>query len=161
MVITGQPVTFRYKFATRATAAEGRSLPVSTQLDDTRWITIPWDQIVDDPEGKVAAGAWTFLYGPCVAIITGEVGLMNADPEAQSHIRLYETAAQDGPEVFGHNAWEWQIGSRESHTVHLDGTWVVNLAAGRRLRMCVDYWNSTSGPASIYRANVQGIYWRT
>jgi hypothetical protein len=160
VILSGQAYSFAYKFSTKP-AADARALPVSvTYPTDNPWVTIPWDQAVDDPEGQVpGTGGWTFLYGPCVAVITGEVGLMSAQREAQSHIRLYETASSDGGIVAEHNAWEWMVGSKEGNTVHLDGSWVVNLAAGRRLRMSVDYWHATA-PAKIFRANVQGVYWR-
>lgn len=162
MQLTGQPIYFSYRYAER-TAAEGKALPASVSYpDDVTWVTVPWDEHVDNPhEGpaEVTVGGWTFLYGPCVFSVTAEVRLYEMTPLAQAHVSLYETESADGAVALRRTAWEWEIGAKESHSAHLTGAWTGNLAAGRRLRVACDYWHADH-PASIFGANVQGLYWR-
>jgi hypothetical protein len=170
MELTGKKqFALYYQFITNADA-ERRSLPVSTVFPNPDgWVTIPWNQLninpatanaqIDPDTPPIGIGAWSILHGPCWYSLTAEVGLEEPTQQAQSHIRLYETDSADSDLVVGKNAWEWMIGTKETNTAHIDGAWEGYLAAGRRLRVAIDYWHATK-PAKIYRANVQGTYWR-
>lgn len=164
-VLLGQPYYLSYSYQMTETD-DGRSLPVSTSITTPgawKWVTIPWNTQTSVPDDLTttppALGGWTFLTGPCVFNITASVGLDDETREAQAHISLYEVGPDSEDVLLRRNAWEWMVGTKEGHTVHLDGTWIGNLAEGRKLRLAVDYWHA-SGPAKIVRANVAGLYWR-
>lgn len=164
--MTDRPQYFSYGFKPE-TESEWKNLPVSTRYppldsNDNPWVTVPWNEFYSRPEevdhpGPVL-GKWTFLYGPCHYQATANIGLDQETRQAQAHIALYH--ADDLENITSRrNAWEWMIGTKEGHTVHLDGTWNGWLPEGQRLRLWVDYWHGDR-PAKIIRANVSGFYWR-
>lgn len=162
--LTSAPYYFSYGFQP-ADSTGWRSLPPSTDINtDNTWVTVPWPIQFDCPTEDAAApvptvGGWTFLYGPCHYVCQAEVRLDNETTEAQAHITLWETDATEAV-LARRNCWEWMVGTKEGNTVHLDGAWYGWLAAGRKLRVQVDYWHATT-PASIIAANVGGYYWRS
>ena len=162
-VLNGAPYYLSYSYQTTEND-DGRVLPNSTSLSNIQWVTIPWNNQTSVPVDPAAPApvlnGWTLLTGPCVFQITASVGIDDETREAQAHICAYEVHGDTGEEVLlRRNAWEWMVGTKEGHTVHIDGTWCGNLSAGRKLRIAVDFWHGDYS-ANIIRANVAGLYWR-
>jgi hypothetical protein len=160
---------FSYKFATRP-MAEGRDLPVSTAFDEehNHWVTVPWDQIVTTPEDPVGPNPslppeggtfWSFLNGPCIFNFTATVGTGEVTPLASVHLQPYATDTPDGPLTASWEGWEWGVLQKEGNTSHFTGAWWGHLAAGKGLRLRIDYWHAPHA-AKINRAHVEGSYWR-
>jgi hypothetical protein len=113
----------------------------------------------DESEWRPTVGGWTFLYGPCVASVTAQIQFYEGQPHASGHALLYETDSSSGEMLKQYGNWEWEVLEKETHSTHLMGSWHVKLAEGRRLRLAADYWHATV-PGQIFKANIEGLYWR-
>jgi hypothetical protein len=146
----------------------GRRLPVS-RAKTPKWVTIPWNTLVHNPEKHISLGGWTLLYGKdagCHFNITAHVRVQRLVPNCSVHVRLYEVEiGPDGGEtrVLDRSAIERPVLPLESSNTHIDGQWSGFLSPGRRLRCEVDYWGRLArhGAAGIIVfAGINGFYGR-
>lgn len=168
MLLASAPYAFQYDFVT-AGESEYRNLYVSTTYPTgVKYLNIPWNVFTmspgessDDFPQLETLGGWTFLYGPCWFDVKAQIQFYQGQPHASGHALLYRTDAQNGDAPGNHqyDNWEWEVLEKETHSSHLMGAWSGLLPAGNRLRLAADYWHATA-PAKVFKANVQGEYWR-
>jgi len=166
MQLINAPYAFQYDFVT-ADETEWRSLQVSTTYPTgVKYLTIPWN-VFTMPPGESSdnfpqleqLNGWTFLYGPCWFDVKAQIQFYQGQPHASGHALLYQTTSQSGDWVKQHDNWEWEVIEKETHSSHLMGAWSGLLPEGNRLRLAADYWHATAS-AKVFKANVQGEYWR-
>lgn len=151
-------------YDTREDPQQGLYIPVSTELENTLWKTIPWDEENADPENQHAMpNGWTILHGPAHYMFSAGARFKNQQVNASFHLRFWKAFVDPitGVEVrtWASEAEESFVGPGEGNNTHCNLSWNGWLAANERLRVEVDYWHATAG-ARLVGASVSGFYFR-
>lgn len=159
------------ELSTKAYADAGgrRAVPVS-HTGAHKWVTLPWDVEVTDPDNMHSMpGGWSILKAPADTAISYDLtcGLMvQGGVEKCSthlmavHCRPAVVGEQDGVDniVTYRQAAEWFVGAGETHVSGDDLTYsnthqLVSakgiLAPGQLLRVMTDYWNAPATAAEL------------